>query len=783
MRRSNAIALLLLAAATILWFSDVLFTSRTWFIKDLLRYHFGTNAVARAALQSHELQWEPFHGSGQPLAANPAHELFYPPQWLLLLGGFTMTLKLQVVLHALVAVIGMYLLSRSFRVDLAPAAFGAVAFALGGAYLSLIRTLPFLFALTWMPLIFLFARRWLLARGRRDFLLAALCGGLQALIAEPTTLMQTWALVGAYALYRGLREKNRLWPNIAGAVLMGLFAAVTGAAQLLPTFDHARDSVRSRALDYDVVSYASMVPSRPLELLYPSVFQKTLNSTGVPAIRSMYPNGEPFIANLYVGIAVAILFLAGLFARKRGTVLVIAICALSYAIALGAHTPLLRILYELGVFRSIRYPEKFVLAAIVTVVIWAAITLDRLLRGDDEVAKWALRITIGWFALALLQMMFAYNIGAEIGYWIATLLRGAAVLAVLLVMRKRPSPVWGIAFVLITQADVYGVYREVNPTMPARFFDAPPATAQLAPEKSAYRIFHAAEWDWAYSDPRAEAYFGSAYGPWWFIRNSMMPRTPAGWGYAITLDADYADVALLPAADVVTAMRTMRDSGRHGWEPTLMAMSNAWYATQFRPFAAEEKRTGGDPEQMLPVDFVPAPVRNARYYFADAIEQAGSVDMFVSKMLSKSWSPKVAFVETPPFAPAPGVVRSVRETWHSADLDVDAPGRALLVISITPHKYWRAAIDGRPAPLQVANVGYQALDVPPGRHAIRIEYRNPLIAAGVIVSLLALVAIVAGVALSPRATMPEPQPEPVRTTTKSAPAPEPRNPPRRKRSR
>jgi Bacterial membrane protein YfhO len=755
-KRNDGIALFAIAILLVVWFAPVLFTGRTFFIKDILRYHFSTNTVVRAALRSGEFAWNPFHGSGQPLAANPADELFYPGQWLVLAGDFPHALTLQVLLHALAAAIGMYALLRSFRLGAPSAAFGAIAFTLGGGWLSLVRTLPYLYAMTWVPLIALFARRWLIARGRRDFVLAALFGGIQALIAEPTTLMQTWALVGAYALYRGLREKKRLWTNLAGAVLMGVCAALVAMAQLLPALDHARDSVRSRPLDYETVSFASMAPTRPLELLYPSIFQSTLTSAGVPSIRTMYPNGEPFIANLYLGVATAILFLAGLFAWKRGSGLVLAVCAISYIVAAGAHTPLLRILYDLGIFRSIRYPEKFVLAMLVTMIVWAAITLDRLARGDADVAKWALRITIGWLALALLQMLFSFNIGAEIGFWLRTLLRGAAVLVVVLLMRKRPSPVWAIALVAVTLADVYYLQAEVNPTMPARLFDAPAAAAELAPQKDAYRVFHTADWDWAYGDPRAEAYFGSAYGPWWFIRNGMMPRTPAGWGFRSALEADYAEVYLLPTADLTTAMRSLRESGRHGWEPTLMSMANAWYSSAFRPFAAEEKRTGGDPEKMQPVDFVAAPVRTPRFYFADQIEQAGSIEMFVSKMLAKSWSPRVAFVETPPFTPAAGTVRRATETWHSALLDVDSTGRALLVISITPHKYWRATIDGRPATLQVANIGYQALEVPAGHHTIALTYRNPLIPIGILVSLLALVAIIAIFFLSPRVAIPEP---------------------------
>ena len=57
-----------------------------------------------------------------------------------------------------------------------------------------------------------------------------------------------------------------------------------------------------------------------------------------------------------------------------------------------------------------------------------------------------------------------------------------------------------------------------------------------------------------------------------------------------------------------------------------------------------------------------------------------------------------------------------------------------LVITVTAHKYWRAKIDGREAPLLPANVAYQALDVLAGTHTIELRYRNPLILVGACIS-------------------------------------------------
>src|SRR5207253_3302592 len=185
-KRPDAIAIGAILAAITAWFADVLSGANVFYLKDLFRYHLPMKHIVREAMRSGELPlWNPFYGSGQPLAANPAFELFYPPQWLVLLPSFTLGFNLHILLHAYIAAIGMYCLLRSLNVRPVASTSGALSFGIGGLLLSLFRLLPFLFSVAWLPLIALFARRFFLTRSRRDFALAALFLGMQALVAEP----------------------------------------------------------------------------------------------------------------------------------------------------------------------------------------------------------------------------------------------------------------------------------------------------------------------------------------------------------------------------------------------------------------------------------------------------------------------------------------------------------------------------------------------------------------------------------------------------------------------
>ena len=104
----------------------------------------------------------------------------------------------------------------------------------------------------------------------------------------------------------------------------------------------------------------------------------------------------------------------------------------------------------------------------------------------------------------------------------------------------------------------------------------------------------------------------------------------------------------------------------------------------------------------------------------------------------------VAFVRQPGYVPARGIVRAVRESANRATLDVESFGQGFLVMSVTPHKYWRVAVDGRPVPAVVTNIAYQGIVVTPGKHRVVMEYRNELVQIGMLISAL-LILLLLGV--------------------------------------
>ena len=682
-RKAELLGLAAVLLLVLLAFADILSTKRALFDRDIAWVYVPERAVLRDVVSDGFPFWNPRFAAGQPLAANPAYEVFYPPHWLIFLPNFLFACAAEVVVHFLLAAAGMFLLLRRLQLRLEAALFGAVTFAFGGLMLSVTNLLPFLFVMTWWPWLGFFADRFFDHRRASDFALAALALGMILLIGEPATILESGALLGGFALCR-----LRLRPALGWTAAICAAALLAGAAQVIPTIDFARDTERSSAIAYDTVTRWSLDPAAPLELL------------GVP-IESNDRSGRPWILSWYCGMLLPALIAAGFIHRARAWPFVAVVAAAGYALAIGRHAPFLRLLYLAGL-KSIRYPEKWFLPAAFVLIVFAAIAADRFLE-DARVRR-----TTHVAATALIV------VNAIAGGLTASL-AAAAALTLILFLRGRLQLLLLAVFALI---DLGARTRTVAPRIDGTFYTDVPAIARgIAPRS---RIYHDANW---------QSYARESPPSWTRIHDGMYPETQALWGFDGVLEPDVAMLTLRPTSDFLALFTAARFGPRRDLAPRLLAFAGATHAIV------------GDNRVV--------PLGNVKYTMATALLPSNQIGE------AHPWPRGTAFVDRP-FTPAAARVERVRETASTIDVDVEAAGRALLVITVTPHKYWRATIDGAPAPLVRANVGFQAIEIPRGRHHVAMRYRNPLVVACAIVSLIAAAALAAIAALRSRAPRPQP---------------------------
>jgi hypothetical protein len=250
-------------------------------------------------------------------------------------------------------------------------------------------------------------------------------------------------------------------------------------------------------------------------------------------------------------------------------------------------------------------------------------------------------------------------------------------------------------------------------------------------------IFHRGEWM-----QRDEVARYGAVSNAWLARNALRPYVPALWGLRAVLQADIDETALSVTHDLLDAMKRLGSEGVPHWSEPFMTISDAGYVLDYRPVADAMREVEGHAEVWRPVRIRRVPAQG-RYWFARTLIPARTQDELLAAFRRLPDVRGDAFVPWPPFSPAPGRIVHTRETANDTELDVDAAGDALLVITITRDPHWQATIDGAPAPLLAANVAYQALVVPAGPHHVELHYRNPLIAIGAMISLLTLAAMAA----------------------------------------
>ncbi|HEY0156972.1 MAG TPA: hypothetical protein VGF28_06725 [Thermoanaerobaculia bacterium] len=736
-RRHDLAAIGLIAAVITILFIDVVIGTGVFYTRDVGLYHFPLRTVLRTIVENGEFPyWNPFISAGQPLAANPAHELFYPLTWLVMLPDFIYGFNWHALIHIYLAAFGMYAFLRSLGTLRAAAGIGGLSFALGGFMLSGLNLFPFLFSAAWLPLTCLFLRRFLSDHAPRDFALASLSLGMQFLVGEPVTIMQTGLVLGLYALSRPSRVRD-----VAAVAAVSVAALLVSAVQILPGIDHARDSVRAKGFTFESVSEWSTPPVRMIEAVYPDVFGSARIDGEKPYYGAhLYPGrGVPLFLSVYSGLLIVVAAFAGVASRVRGYLLYLSIVLLSLLLAFGSHAPLLRLLYDLGLLRSVRFPEKFLMIATFATVAFGAVALDQLLRGNARVRNAAIAIA----ALTAIVGVVLYTP--------LDLARGL-VLAALLFLATRTRTVVAAAllgaFVLSDLAPRAG---ELAPRAPRAFYTSPPTVLrQLRGDHHDYRLFHIGNWSQRGRNRRD--YLSETRNRSLVARNALLGLAPATYGVRGAMNLDFDLTALRASDELARAAWDLHEIFPR-WLDYVTAMSNVRYVAIFRPAAQAVAEAGGDARLLEPIRIVEG-LPHPRYYFATALATARDRKELVTRIASGRYGIRTAFVPDEPFQPAAGRVLRSAESANRVRMEVEAAGTAFLVMSVTAHKYWTVTIDGVEVQPVSTNLAYQGVVVPRGRHVVEMRYRNPLVAAGGAISAATLLALLfAGWRRRPAITM------------------------------
>ena len=153
-RNPDLIASSLLVVLGVLFFADVLFTSKNFYFRDILNFHYPLRKVLIDSYARGEWPlWNPYVYLGQPMLANPNYMAFYPSNLFHLFLPFNYAFKLHFVIHPILASLGVYFLQRRLGLSPMPCFGGAVVYAFSGVVLSFLNLYNFVPSVALLPWI------------------------------------------------------------------------------------------------------------------------------------------------------------------------------------------------------------------------------------------------------------------------------------------------------------------------------------------------------------------------------------------------------------------------------------------------------------------------------------------------------------------------------------------------------------------------------------------------------------------------------------------------------
>jgi len=253
-------------------FASALFTSRSFVYRDAAHYYDPLFEWTADQWSDGRIPlWNPYDGLGAPALADATSSVLYPGKLIFALPiPYVARYKLFIMAHVVLAGAGAVLVAKKWDVSAGGAGIVGISYAFGGNVLFQYCNVVFLVGAAWMPLAFLATDRMLVNRQPKW---AIVLGGILAMMVlggDPQAAYHVGLLSAFYALLlwrsdrRAAKDKSHSEPatptqdaappallakalhhRLAILILAGTCGAVLAAAQILPSMQWSRRSVRS----------------------------------------------------------------------------------------------------------------------------------------------------------------------------------------------------------------------------------------------------------------------------------------------------------------------------------------------------------------------------------------------------------------------------------------------------------------------------------------------------------------------------------------------------------
>ena len=678
--------------------------------------------------------WNPYIFSGTPFF--PSGSVFYVVTWAFAWLPTHVGVHSELFVHLLVAALGAHWLARRLGANLAG------AFACGLAYglcsLSIVQIhsghLPRLDTRAWFPVTLAAYVAYRDERRARWLVVGAAAVGLQILASHLQMAFYQLASLGILALCSGPTAQLR--QRVVAVVELGALGVALSLVHLLPNALWSQDSARATSFEF----------ATELSLPFQSLLALFVPYPWGDLVTSPYQGpGYVWSVNAYFGALMVVLAIVALSSARakadtppapgmRHLAVFAGLVVLSLLLALGANTPVYRLLYVVvPMFSWFREPSRALVIAELGFAVLAGAAVHRLAAGDRRArsnglfAMGALALVSlvgcvalrsGWVPDAALARLHqrggtppaavllesAAQLGSRMGWLGVLALAMVAAFAASARPRAERGAVIAICALLWLEPLLFsGRFVVTGPL--ANFRWEPPIPALLAQHaQQRFRVIdsrHPRHFNlgMSYRVGTPNGYDGSIGARYNRFVNAILQAPPGEYAPVVGIDRDSRLLDLLnvryvflPQAQIMTRPN---------------ALGGAWLVAQARHEPDDEKAL-----QAL---------------------RTGSVDPRTTVLLHDPDARALG----PSSGPVVGSVRFVAEEPNRLVLEARGDRPAYLVLSEMHRDGWSATVDGAPAPVVRANYLLRAVALPAGAHRVELAYWPPGLSEGFAGSLLA----------------------------------------------
>lgn len=705
--------------------------------------------------------WNPHNFSGNPQMANFQTAIFYPFNLLYFIFPFNLSWTIIIMLQPFLAGFFMYLfLKRSVNLSKIASFLGAVAFSFSSYMTVWIEYGNIGSTLLWLPLVLLFVKRYFEKANVANFLGISIPVIFSILAGYIQGVFYIYILCFLYYGFLIFSKKGSIKNHRKNFLfLLSLFLPfLITSFQILPTLKLFLESTREAYTLLQIEKNLSPVVNL-ITIVVPDFF-------GNPATRNYWIDGTYIERVMYPGIVILFFALYAVFTKinilERKFFIIVGIVSL----VIATNFPFVKYLYLIPIpVISTTVATRELSIFIFSLIVLGAIGIDHFIINKKFSNKYIYFVLVFfsliWIAVfSLIKVNPDLSVNLKISVRNLVMPSGLIFLTVVAVFLKRFNAklsIFLLAFLIVF--DLFYFFNKITPFSPSSFtYPNTPLTSYIKENAGINRV-------WGYGNAYIPANFQSVDGTFSTEGNDplhlkrytellasskdgklpkILPRPDAniasGYGSDDLKQNFYRKRVLdLLGVKYVLHKQDLVDAW-YSWDKTTFPENQYSLVHRVYPWQVYENKNAV-PRYFITGDYITVKSKS------EALSNIYNPNINLSKTLILEKAPKLSM---DPFAS--GFVKLLSYKPNKIVFEVNVSDNSLLFLSDNFYSEWEAKIDGVKTEILLANYSFRAVEVPKGKHLVKLSYSSDSFHFGIIISLISFFLISTYVIISIRKT-------------------------------